>query len=55
MLALHRYKQWYHGLLGHEVPIANFKSLSSFQGSNQAPLNAPSVSVLGDCSCSGQQ
>lgn len=41
MLALHWYKQWNHGLLGHEVPVAHFQSLSSFQGSDQAPLNAP--------------
>uniref|UniRef100_A0A8C8W765 Uncharacterized protein n=1 Tax=Peromyscus maniculatus bairdii TaxID=230844 RepID=A0A8C8W765_PERMB len=55
VLALHRHEQRYHGVLGHEVPVADFQSLSSLQSSHPAPLHAPLVPVLGDRSCSGQQ
>lgn len=44
-----RDKQRHHGVLGHEVPAANFQSLPPFQGPHKTPLHAPAVSVLGDC------
>uniref|UniRef100_A0A493SXD6 Uncharacterized protein n=1 Tax=Anas platyrhynchos platyrhynchos TaxID=8840 RepID=A0A493SXD6_ANAPP len=54
-LSLTRHKQWYHGVLGHEVSVTNLQPFSSFQGPNQTPAHASCLSVLGNCSCSRQQ
>ncbi|MEJ1285742.1 phosphoinositide-3-kinase regulatory subunit 4 [Cricetulus griseus] len=44
-----RHEQRYHGVLGHEVPVADLQSLSPLQSSHPAPLHAPLVPVLGNC------
>uniref|UniRef100_A0A8B9NUR4 Phosphoinositide 3-kinase regulatory subunit 4 n=1 Tax=Apteryx owenii TaxID=8824 RepID=A0A8B9NUR4_APTOW len=44
-----RYKQWYHGMLGHEVSVTNLQPFPSFQSPNQTLAHASCLSVLGDC------